>query len=809
MSVQLQIIIPRLQVLPNTICKISFAYFHHPEYTFIKMPRRRYRASHVPAFAQFADSQRAAEAESQRLTQGANPRTDPAPANSRGERENGIEVLMDDEDIEQWAQNTIQNADTEMPDDCPFDQDPNDAGLNFHTVDEDSDGDNFKTDAEKALNMINRIIEQVDDKPGDSFIENGEGDECETLATQEQVDGVQSTETYANIILSTADDKYPDNDVGFEDDEDENNEEETAAGDESCRLSESTDTLNGTEITKTVDAEELQSPPAENLAENLPIIEAPETLEAEEITISQANSQPRRLYTDPTTPVTHTPVVPNLSKFELALMIWEEENNVTRKGHKQLVEVLQLIENLQDLRRLSTRKDTMRHKLHKCLPLLTLRKKKLELDKKLLPSRAETQEDLLAFDMRSFLQAFLSSEDNLRTIHRGLAHLVDGDISEPWEARWWGESIRTTSGYCARDKNNNPLWPSDFVQFSCKDSQCLCDPVHLGRITYVGKDFTSRADLNGTRGNIILEIQHAYFTSALPDSIQKFADSARFSQSQGEHHELVVVQDNRTYIYCNQVQGRLPQVHMDYEFIPGLNPAPLSSDYTVRYFFNSSRNIFHPTRLTTALRGEKEIMVFSRDHLLTHFTREDTISLPMFLFADGFGLFRNMYRSLEGIYLIPQFLPRNLRTRRSNLIPLTLGPFGADLADVFECLYHLCELDSGVEIDIQGKKTFVCSFVGAIIGDMPSQQKLSGCLSHQATKPCRYCLISNSDRANLDFNIVEFGRYGEQMLLDSAKIRSEKNKSRQENSARALGMNVQWRLMDTLGKFLPGWIILY
>ncbi|KAL7793406.1 hypothetical protein V8C43DRAFT_281709 [Trichoderma afarasin] len=56
----------------------------------------------------------------------------------------------------------------------------------------------------------------------------------------------------------------------------------------------------------------------------------------------------------------------------------------------------------------------------------------------------------------------------------------------------------------------------------------------MGRITYVGKDFTSRADLNGTRGNIILEVQHIYSTSALPDNIQKFTDSARFSQPQGE-----------------------------------------------------------------------------------------------------------------------------------------------------------------------------------------------------------------------------------------------------------------------------------
>lgn len=42
-----------------------------------------------------------------------------------------------------------------MLDDCPSDQDPDDAGLCFYDVDEDSDGGDFKTDAEKALNIIN------------------------------------------------------------------------------------------------------------------------------------------------------------------------------------------------------------------------------------------------------------------------------------------------------------------------------------------------------------------------------------------------------------------------------------------------------------------------------------------------------------------------------------------------------------------------------------------------------------------------------------------------------------------------------
>lgn len=72
------------------------------------------------------------------------------------------------------------------------------------------------------------------------------------------------------------------------------------------------------------------------------------------------------------------------------------------------------------------------------------------------------------------------------------------------------------------------------------------------------------------------------------------------------------------------------------------------------------------------------------------------ISFPSFLFADAFGLFRHMYRSLMGLYLIPQFPAHHIRNRRKGLIPLTLGPFGAEQAAILECLLHLNDLDAGM-----------------------------------------------------------------------------------------------------------------
>lgn len=76
-----------------------------------------------------------------------------------------------------------------------------------------------------------------------------------------------------------------------------------------------------------------------------------------------------------------------------------------------------------------------------------------------------------------------------------------------------------------------------------------------------------------------------------------------------------------------------------------------------------------------------------------------------------------MYRAIEGIYLIPQYVGKEHRPKRRSLLPLTLGPFGANLADIFESLHQLCKLDAGIELEIGWRKIVVCSSIAAILGD--------------------------------------------------------------------------------------------
>jgi hypothetical protein len=59
--------------------------------------------------------------------------------------------------------------------------------------------------------------------------------------------------------------------------------------------------------------------------------------------------------------------------------------------------------------------------------------------------------------------------------------------------------------------------------------------------------------------------------------------------------------------------------------------------------------------------------------------------------------------------------------KRANVLPLTLGPFGAKLYEVFESLAHIISLDEGVEITINRRPRLVCAFISAIFRDMPAE----------------------------------------------------------------------------------------
>jgi len=155
---------------------------------------------------------------------------------------------------------------------------------------------------------------------------------------------------------------------------------------------------------------------------------------------------------------------------------------------------------------------------------------------------------------------------------------------------------------------------------------------------------------------------------------------------------------------------------------------------------------------------------------------------------DGFGLHRNTYLTLMGMYFIFAGLSFHERARRSNVIPLTLGPPGSNFSDV-DALKALKPLDRGIEVEVEGEKVLLCAFTLAYIGDMPQQQKNAGMKTQRANLGCRFCHIASDDRGSLDFDTFLSGRYHHSVVEMRNDIDALRTKALRETYGKIWGID--------------------
>ncbi|KAF1946754.1 hypothetical protein EJ02DRAFT_335749 [Clathrospora elynae] len=69
------------------------------------------------------------------------------------------------------------------------------------------------------------------------------------------------------------------------------------------------------------------------------------------------------------------------------------------------------------------------------------------------------------------------------------------------------------------------------------------------------------------------------------------------------------------------------------------------------------------------------------------------------MFIDGFGAWRNVYRTLTGFYFTPAGLPHQERFRGANQFVLAYGPYGSDFDEIARALSpSLRALDVGTTV---------------------------------------------------------------------------------------------------------------
>ena len=163
----------------------------------------------------------------------------------------------------------------------------------------------------------------------------------------------------------------------------------------------------------------------------------------------------------------------------------------------------------------------------------------------------------------------------------------------------------------------------------------------------------------------------------------------------------------------------------------------------------------NPVQVTVSL-GQKinverthfrEFAFYGRTHLI-YISESPPICLSLLTLIDAFGLYRNMYRSIFGIYVTIKGLNWQERQKRANVLPLALGRHGSDFTDVIKILEPgLSSLDRGLHAEIKNLKTLLCVYTMAFTADMKQQTENSGSRSPLANRGCGKCLVTKVQKA--------------------------------------------------------------
>lgn len=214
-------------------------------------------------------------------------------------------------------------------------------------------------------------------------------------------------------------------------------------------------------------------------------------------------------------------------------------------------------------------------------------------------------------------------------------------------------------------------------------------------------------------------------------------------------------------------------------------PVMPSKSFVVRRGIAGNRLV--PLCHTHLIRAELEIEAYSRELFEHGWDHQRIISCPVLIFIDGFGLYRNSYRYLVGVYAIITSMSGEDIHRQANIFPPTLSPHSSNFDDMIRSLQSLGTLDCGQRITINGEDVVIYIPTLGYLGDLPQQDKSSSFRGPKALKFCRFYAIgqqavkSAQPNGVLDFDIVTHGRYHRQLIemrkrMDSLNTAAKRGK---------------------------------
>ena len=508
----------------------------------------------------------------------------------------------------------------------------------------------------------------------------------------------------------------------------------------------------------------------------------------------------RLIYPDDSVPLKHPSSASTgftLDDFVLAFALWCIIFDISRVGYTALLQVLRLLPSdpsgfIDSLSRVPDTIKTMKRQATSRLPLLELRSKNIPLNPEKLSTmrrhnanlvgedantdsayEANTtiKQELYFFNPVSLFKTILSSSF-VSHMHFGMAVLVDSPTTF-WHSSSWAQSIRATSGEFARIPSGKPMFPSDFVRYRCASNDpCNCqsndhDMLHLGRVREVWKEERVGRD-PGIKVNILpvlplRDILNSGVVAAgnlsVMDKIKRGFPQEPFNEAceyviltrpldQVPEGNVVTAVPPHIRFRLDTSYGSSVTLPEDHSIDPSVMKRP---NILIRRTFDIPTLTFSPLGRVDPIAGELEIATYGRRQLEERFAGALPVkSMPTTIFNDGFGLYRHMHKSIEGIYIFLGNLQPTEANWQVNVFPLTLGPHGSNPKDVVEAIRpYWASLEAGLVMPINGEDKVVCAFNLAFRADMPQQQDNSGMLRQLANRGCRHCDVSKVERAHI------------------------------------------------------------
>jgi hypothetical protein len=353
----------------------------------------------------------------------------------------------------------------------------------------------------------------------------------------------------------------------------------------------------------------------------------------------------------------------NPSKFKVGLGLWCEKAGISRTDFASLRELLKLVGSPAEMAKIPETVTTLKQQVKGMLPLLNMRYQSIPLIPEKLATETASRkagpdqiprENMYFFDPQTLFQAFMSS-DIVKKMHIGMAEFRDTP-TELWHSHCWASSVRTTSGQYAHCPDGTPIFPSDFLLFCCNDIDCPCQTgqdMHIGRVYSVARDY--RSNSTSIPGTVTLLMQEGFRYDDVPDLLLN---------PPMLKNEVLLAWEQVHYISETCVKSQI-EVVLDYNFgeSESKKTSKWSSDTPVQVLFarrliydiNAEPLQITPLCHTHPIRGELELKQYGRIHFVNKWDTakgNKCISVPLLTFIDGFGLYRNNYRSLMGLLLI-------------------------------------------------------------------------------------------------------------------------------------------------------------